>query len=329
MTDIYAGMDIGYAYTKLFSDRCNPVAIPSVTGTADEARFSMGETSVISIEIDGKSYFVGDAAILSSRISLRREERSWIDTPEYKAIFHAALSHLASVGKASMSIVTGLPVSYYAEDKDKLRDTLLGVHGINRHGRPPQEITVEKVVVVPQGMGVAVDAALSEDGLSIVDALVADGDVGIIDVGGKTTNFQRVHNMSDVRPQTDSVTLGSWDAVRAAKEPVQNICPDAEYGDHEIAAALAIGSIRYKGGSIDIRDATNSVIEPMADGIIARAAQLWDNFTKLDVVIVAGGGATVFGEAIKSKIEHENVRIAPEPMFANVRGYYKLALRMK
>lgn len=325
---IRVGLDIGYAFTKVVSSKAPPFFFPSVTGTVDRAKFSVEGDKTTAVIVDEEEFFVGESAVVFSGVDTRLEERTWINTPNYKAILHVALSQITAMQNPTAAVVTGLPISYFS-DKDKLTEIIAGEHRIKRHGRPEQIFNIERVIVIPQGMGVAVDSALSEDAQEIKDPLVADGDVGVIDIGGKTTNFQLVHQMSDVSSRTFSMEIGSWDVVRAMRETVANLCPDAKYRDHELAEAISAGEIKYSGRKISVRDEVRNVASEMASGIISRASQAFDNFTKLDAVIIAGGGATVFGDILVARIPHDEVRVAINPMFSNVNGYYKVALRIK
>lgn len=326
-TDVYIGLDIGYAFTKVISSISNPLFFPSVTGTVDYSKFAIDGDTVTAVEIDGTEYFVGESAIVFSGVDTRLEERTWIRSPHYKALLHTALSQITALTNPTATVVTGLPISYFS-DREYLEEIIGGKQVIKRHGRPEQVFEIERVVVIPQGMGVAVDAALTEDAATVKDNLIAMGDVGVIDIGGKTTNFQLVHKMSDVSSKTFSLEVGSWDVVKAIREPIANLCPDAKYRDHEIAQAISTGEIKYSGKKISVRNEVKIVVEEMVGGIIARASQAFDNFTKLDAVLIAGGGATVFGDTLVERIPHEEVRVAVNPMFSNVNGYYKVALRM-
>jgi plasmid segregation protein ParM len=326
MTDIYAAFDIGYAYTKLYAGEDIKVRFPSVVGTPDWARFSLNDAAVVAVTVGDVEYFVGDSAIIGSQFSERSEDRDWISTPEYMALFHAALSLVAGMSSATMYLVTGLPIAYYRKDKDALEQTLTGEHVVRRTGRTPQTIVVEKALVIPQGMGVAIDAALTMEAL-VGDTLIAEGDVGVIDIGGKTTNFQRVHQMADVAPETASIALGGWDAVRAMSGIIEEVAPGGKYEDHEVSAALANRSIRYKGKTVLIEEEVYKTIVPMAGSIAAKANQLWSGGAKLDAIVIAGGGASLLGEMVSAELDHGEIRIVEDPMYSNARGYYKLALR--
>ena len=330
MTDLYIAFDIGYAYTKAISSDRPMFMCPSLVGKPDHG-WSLGESSTITIQIGDKEYFVGDSALVGSRFTERSEDRDWVHTPEYMALVHTALSQSTGITVANVFAVTGLPTAFYKEKEylEGFEQTLKGEHIIRRKGRPPQTMMIENLIVVPQGIGVAIDVALSDDALTVRNEEAANGNVGIIDVGGKTTNFQRVNQMNEVSPETDSISIGSWDAVREIRPTIYTLTKGAEYEDHEIAKALAVGSIKFRGKPISIAERTQEIAKDFAGSIVSRANQAWDGGAKLDAIIIAGGGSSVFGEAIKSQLEHDNITVVDDPQFSNVRGYYKLALRAK
>ena len=99
-----------------------------------------------------------------------------------------------------MRIVTGLPVSFYA-DKDGVREKLLGEHRVQREGRSAQVLKVTDCRVIPQPFGSLLSLALDNQG-RIVDNGLATGVVGVIDIGGKTANLLSVNRLSEIGRET-------------------------------------------------------------------------------------------------------------------------------
>src|SRR5690606_6576381 len=130
---------------------------------------------------------VGEGAMTQSRFVNRREDRAWIESDEYYHLFLAALTELTSATVADLVLVTGLPVAFY-NDKATLQRRLLGVHKVTREGRHAQTFKVAECRVIPQPFGALLAAALDDRG-RVADQELATGAVGVIDVGGKTTNL--------------------------------------------------------------------------------------------------------------------------------------------
>lgn len=319
------GIDLGYANIKIVW-KGGEKQFPSIVGTPEESAFSaLGEAGSFSIEIENKLYNVGEVAIEQSRFVSRHETRSWFESTEYLVLFHAALATILSAA-ADVQIVTGLPVAYYKADKDALKDRLQGVHHIKYNGKDVFTINVSKCTVIPQVMGTLMSEVFSGEG-KIANGKLATGHVGVIDVGGKTTNILHSHNMGDIDPETVSITMGGWDAVRALHPVIEDKCPDVGYADHEVSQAIVNGHIKYRGEQVDLSNEISGILTPMASEIIAKANEIWDGGgAKLDAILISGGGANLLGEQILNQLQHANISIVDNPVFANAAGFYKFAL---
>jgi plasmid segregation protein ParM len=316
------GLDVGYSAVKAVSGN-RRVTFPSVVGTPDKARFSLdGSTAIVLIH--PVNAMVGEEAIAQSRFLNRREDRGWIEGDEWYSLALASLTELTSATVADLVIVTGLPVTFYA-DKAIVRDRLLGDHKVQREGRRAQSLRVSDCRVIPQPFGALLSATLDDRG-RIVDQALAAGSVGVIDVGGKTTNVLSVNRLSEISRETASVNVGAWDAVRAVKTWLADHCPDLELRDHQIMEAIIARQVRYYGEPVDLGPAVDAALNPMAEQVIAEATQLWNGAAGLDVILVTGGGALLLGPAIKAHYRH--ARTVKEPVWANALGFWRLAQRV-
>ena len=325
------GMDIGYANIKVLADGGVKAIIPSIVGTPNEARFKLvGKDEYIIVQdAAGEMHNVGLGAIEQSRFTARQEDRGWIHTNEWDVLLRAALSTLHKVGMTEALVVTGLPVAFFSQDRDEMRKLIEGTHTIQLKDAAPVIINVTRCLVIPQGMGTVLDAGLDASG-NIANPAVANGRVGVIDIGGKTTNLLHAHKMGDVAPETDSIALGGWDAVRAIRDPLQTLCAGVDYKDHEVADAIQAGHINYRGKPLDLSEIIAKTFDPMAAQIVAKARQLWaGEGAKLDAILLSGGGSTLLGGRIMQALGHSNITVVNEPVFSNVRGYYKLAIRAR
>jgi plasmid segregation protein ParM len=237
----------------------------------------------------------------------------------------AAFSELTTASRTDLVVVTGLPVAFYS-DKEMLRDRFLGEHRVVREGRRTQVFRVSRVRVIPQPFGSLLSVALDDKG-TVADLDLSTGRVGVIDVGGKTTNLLSAHRLAEVGRETASVSVGAWDAVRAVRAFLSERCPGQfDLRDHQVADVIASRGVSYYGERLDLSAEVDDILSPMADQVIAQATQLWNGGAGLDAVLVTGGGALLLGEAIKGHFPH--ARIVDEPVFANAIGYWKLAQRL-
>jgi PRTRC genetic system protein D len=317
------GIDLGYSAIKMVSDQRRKT-FPSVVGTPDLGRFSLGEQENHIVLNAPEHVSVGEGAMTQSRFVNRREDRAWIESAEYYHLFLAALTELTTATVADLLVVTGLPVAFY-NDKAALRERLVGVHKVTRRGRHAQAFKVGECRVIPQPFGALLAAALDDRG-RIADHGLATGSVGVIDVGGKTTNLLSVQRLSEIGRETESVSVGAWDVVRAVRSFLADRCPNLDLRDHQVMEATVARQVRYYGQPMDLKPVVEAALEPMANQVIAQASQLWNGGAGLDAILVAGGGALLLGPYLKAHFRH--ARVVSEPVFANAEGYWKLAQRL-
>jgi len=314
---ISVGIDIGYNATKIFSNGSKDFvkySFPSVVGTPDLSRFQTFKEEELIVEYEERKYLVGEDAVEKSRMVQRREDRNWIYSTEYQVLFLAALGKMQP---GMISIVSGLPVTFYEDDAPKLKEILTGNFGEWQ----------TKSVIIPQPFGTLFDVIYDLKGNPTPGANeLLDGRLGILDCGGKTTNVQTVLRGRDLAKDSVSVNLGGWDLVRAMKEEINSICPDLELRDHEVARAIRKGHINYYGKDVTLVDTIAPIAHEMANEIIAQASQIWESGANLTGVLVTGGGALLLGDYIARHFPH--AKIVDDPIFANAKGYYKQALRM-
>jgi plasmid segregation protein ParM len=320
------GIDLGYSSVKAIGGTGRAITFPSVVGTPDKGRFSLNGNKDIVLDVPGDGMcLIGESAIMQSRFIDRREDRGWIEGDAYYKLMLAGFTELTAATVCELVVVTGLPVTFYANDRDSLRDRFLGEHRATREGRRTQLFRVVDCRVIPQPFGALLSVALDSKG-QVADQDLATGAVGVIDVGGKTTNLLSVNRLSEIGRETSSVNVGAWDVVRAVREHLTGFCPNLDLRDHQIAHAVIRRSVRYYGELVDLGPLVEATLEPMAEAVIAQATQLWSGAAALDAILVAGGGALLLGPCISRHFPH--ARTVKDPVFANAMGYWKLAQRI-
>lgn len=321
---MYAGIDIGYDSTKVASGE-RRAAFRSVSGTPERSRFSLNGSHNGDIRLvdEGQTWLVGDAAVTHSRFLHRREDPGWFRSADYRRLLLAGLAQLTAGTAVRLQVVTGLPVATYEQGKDEVRALFLGSHRVELEGRPPQRLEVTACRVIPQPFGTVLSLALSDAG-RIWDRALAEGPVGVIDIGGKTTNLLSVAGFSEVSRETTSLNAGAWDAVRAVGEHLAHLCPELELRDHQLMDALRERAVYHYGQRIDLAPVVAETLDRLAGTVIGAAGQLWGNGARLRAILLSGGGAHLLGERLRAEFRH--ARLAPEPRFANASGYYKLAV---
>jgi len=323
---MYTGIDIGYNATKAVTDK-RRTTFPSVVGSPDRASFTLNGGNEAAIVLLSPSHvLIGEEAVQQSRFLNRREDRRWIDSGEWLALFLAALTELTSGSPVDVEIVTGLPVSFYS-DKEQVQQRLLGEHRVQREGRRGQLLRVVNARVIPQPFGSLLAEVLDERG-QIQQRDLAQAAVGLIDIGGKTCNLLSVSRLSEIGRETTSVNIGGWNLVRAVRQWLAQHYPGLDdLRDHQLAAAIQARSLHYYGEPVkDFPAVANDLAADLARQILSEASHLWNGGATLDAILITGGGALLLGEHIRRHWGH--ARLVSEPVYGNAVGYWKLARRL-
>jgi len=317
------GIDIGYAFTKIAVNSHTGI-FPSVVGSPETASFSLTDTHRIALETDDGLVQVGQAVLDQSRFVSRPEDRGWISSDEYRWLYLAALSESTTTFYASnVMVVTGLPIAYYRDDKETLRSVMLGEHRIQREGRKEQRFVVTECRVIPQPFGTLFSAAFDPNG-EVVDPDLLTGRVGIVDIGGHTTNLLSAHKAQDIDRETGSVDMGAWDIVRSVKEYLATCTPGLAPSDYDVIEAIKNKSILYLGEDIDLTDAVEESLRHFRRQVIAEATHLWNLGEALKAILITGGGAHLIGPDLLAHFSrHKNVQVVDSPVFANSIGYVR------
>ena len=316
------GLDIGYSVVKAIADG-RKISFPSVIGTPEYSLIDLRENDRSISIVYPSNTLVGDEAIMHSRFIQRREDRAWIESDEYYMLFLAALTELEAGTWTSVRIVTGLPVAFYS-DRNKLRDRLMGEHKVQRKGKPVQTFVVSECRVIPQPFGTLLAAALDDFG-KIEDTDFAKSMVGIIDIGGKSTNIFTVDRLAEISRKTASVNVGGWDVMRVIKTQILERFPELDLRDHQVVDAVMHRKLKYFGETVSLNTAIEEIVAPMADQVIAQVTQLWDRGANLDIILMTGGGALLLGDRLKQVFR--NAKVVPDPVFANSLGFWKFSQR--
>lgn len=319
-----SGIDIGYDSTKVVTEN-RPSRFPSIVGTPEQGRFSLnGSHKDVILTVNGRKQLIGEGAIHQSRFINRREDRRWIESDEYYSLMLAAFSELTPATFAEMRIVTGLPVSFWQQDMETLKSRFMGDHRIEREGRKNQTIRVTSCVVIPQPFGPLAYATFNERG-EIQDRELAEGRIGVIVVGGKTTELLSVNKLSEIGKETASVDVGGWDVVRGMRDYLADRCPELDLNDHEIVEAIKSKEVKYYGETVSLTEPLNEITQPLSNQIIAEASKLWNSGARLDTILAAGGGVHLLGRRFVQHYKH--TRVIENPVYSTALGYWKLAQR--
>jgi plasmid segregation protein ParM len=323
--------DVGYSHTKVATSGKRTI-FPSIVGEVQQAHYDLdlvrrnGRSGYIQVQVQDGSWLVGEAALEQSGSRSNRQDRGWIKTPEYLALQLAAITELtSSTGGYTIRLITGLPINYYG-DHQCLEALLLGDHQVKRAPRPKsQKIEISKVVVLPQGLAAVLSEALDDKG-KIRSGPIAEGTVGMIDIGGHTVNLATFKQLREIARQTVSINLGMWEPLTDIGRRINDAYPGQNLVDHEITNAVLAGKVKHFGQDYDISDIFDEVLRPFTRSILSEVTKIWGSAARFDSILLVGGGAQIVGPAVIAEYPH--AQVVTNPQWANVEGYLKFGQRM-
>ncbi len=325
--DILA-VDIGYGYTKGMTSR-GQVILPSVVGSAEAIRFDMDLTASrgVILEVDGRDFFVGEQAILQSGSVAQTLDVTRTGSVEQKTLFYAVASDLVKTTTDRLVVVTGLPVADY-DDRNRaaLREMLAGEHTVTRRGKHTRRFVVEHVYIIPQAVGALYALILNRAGV-LVDGDLAQGRVGVVDVGTLTTNFALMERLQYIETGSGSITQGMGGVIqKVAKDLKRRHGIDWGQRLQRVDQAIRARAVEVYGDRVNIAALVDPHVDTLADALVSNARTLWGSGADLTAVVLTGGGAHEVAPAFRKVYPH--VRTAwGDPQFTNVTGYLRAGIR--
>ena len=307
------GLDVGHSAVKVtstFHRQIIKTAVCHAIQISDEseARRALNDTYDVP---GGGRYFVGDTALVqgvhAAELGL---SDGWIETPEYAALMLAGVRKVknAAGGNDPSALVMGLPASLYARQKQQLLDLATSLFG-----------TGMKLLVVPQSY--APYAGLKLNNLGMPDRRYANTtSLAVIEVGYYTTDFAMI---IDERPVERANV--SCSGVRVAVEALaralsaQGIAADT----HECEQALAARSIKHFGQQKAIGDLVDAASAALVTEVADAASRLFEQHArKMDAIVLAGGGARLVEDRLRSK--WPNMIVPEDARFAVAEGLRRI-----
>lgn len=324
------GIDVGYGDVKLifYDDRRRPVTIvfPAILGRAeDRAKINVGlggrRRRIQTVEYQGQVYFVGEGALLESRLHSARQDAERIGSVEERVLMLAAL---ARAGISHALVVTGLPVLWW-DRRRSLVNSWLGEHTLLVDGKS-QTLTVHEVRPVWQPLGTFYARFLDDAGSACHDEATLRAGCGIVDVGLNTTDLSGLENLQPVPIWSSGVRVGVRDALEVISAHLEQ-----QYGVRrplgELALALRTGrAIAVYRDRVQLDGLASSAIESLAQQIVSEASRQWGQADRFHCILVTGGGAALVGKAVARAFPH-NAEVMPQPGLANALGFARFAQR--
>jgi plasmid segregation protein ParM len=323
-------LDIGYGYTKGMTAK-KQGCVASLVGPAEAIRY---ESDVhpengkgIVLEVNGRSYFVGEQAEVQSASASQTLDVTRTGSKEQKALFYAVSSDLIPTTAEQVAVVTGLPVGDFdPRRKALLKDMLAGQHEVVRQGKHRRCFEVTSVYIMPQAFGSLYALVLDRRG-KLIDGDLADGRVGIVDIGMHTANFILADRLRYVEVGSDSITSGMG-------ELLQKVAKDLKR-EHDLDWSLQLGrvdravrerTVESYGAVVNIAGLIQPHLEALADTVVSKARTLWGPAADLRAIVLTGGGSHELAPYVRKVYTHTRT-VGGDPQFANCTGYLRIGLR--
>ena|ERR1039457_3047131 len=323
------GLDIGYGNTKVvYANGSGPLTVKqfrSVVGTKGDIGATMEsgfKNEILSVDIDGETYFLGATAEQHSSRQLNERDKGWITTPAYKALVKYAL--LEATGgreiKGHNQIVTGLPVKYFNTDCGKIEKVIKDVaSGIGL------EAEVESVY---QPFGTYMNMILDTNGQVFnLNSSDVTGRLGILDIGFYTADLITIEKRQVTKDLSLSIESGISTALVAIQK---DILESDEFGQRQTSLYEIENAIRNRylikvfGKDVSIRDVAEKRLKELVAELSSKARNVWHNGADFEKIVISGGGAEMLSHLWKL---YPHAFVMQEAGQANATGYCKYATR--
>lgn len=329
-TPIVRAVDVGYGHVK-FTDgrdaegsRILTDSIPSQSPPAQrhgkKESLAMGRRDTFIVPVGGRLFEVGRDV----RLALHSNHESEVldgDFPlsdPYAARLYGAVNYmLPSLPSRTIDVlVLGLPLNTFPKHHEALAKKFVGPHVINERG---DTIDIKHCCVYPQPFG-SYSSYIAETTKPLDRSPMAL----IVDPGYNTVDWFVCHGTVANEIRSDAVQRGMGAVLRAiADDIIKKNGYDAQPAEvvRLIDRALVSGrGLEMYGTPLDLKDymaAGNDVIEEAAQAVKNNVGSGSD----IDVILLSGGGASIYYQAIASKFPMHRVELLASPALANVRGF--------
>lgn len=324
------GVDVGNGHVKI-AGPAGTVGFPALLAKAPAER-PTGMTALdlerITVTFGGQRFWIGQQA-QRARLPQTPFQRDRVQSLPFRMLFFAGLglyAWRAGLDDIAVAVVTGLPVlSYSTEDMfQEFRDAVEVVRFWDGT-KALATITVRVVALqdIPQPMGTVLDGYLDERG-QVRQPEWARGRHGVVDIGFGTVDLAAVDPGLRYNPDLSAgYTHGMYalyDLVRRRVFAEYHV----ELALAELHAVMADRTLVLAGQTHDVSGIIEEAAEQAAAQIWSDVNLAWPNLESFLSLTLAGGGVHVLGDRLQAAFP-AFTRVAPDPQWANARGFAKAA----
>ncbi|MFW5891432.1 MAG: hypothetical protein ACOCUI_04355 [bacterium] len=328
------GLDLGYGQVKC-TDGLKNVKFQSVIGNMGSSDYQIDTSNKKNscfVNYEGEDYIVGNLAntvSINPRQNTLSKKSANIKDEIIKALTAIVLTEPDKMVH-NVNIVTGLPVLYFNEQYNELKQNLLGSHllTIVLDDYPSfKTINIENIEVIPQGIGALYNEILDNDAL-VKNSELANQYIGIIDIGYKTTDLVVMDSLVNAGHLGDTINTGMKEAFIELKKLIsKNFKVNKKLID---MPEIAINNvIKLSGKEKSIGNLVHNSYKPVAQTIFSHIQDMWGDLRELDAILLTGGGAKALDYEFRQILNKQdllndiNYIICEKAEFGNAYGDYK------
>lgn len=320
MNTTIRAVDVGYGNTKYSLSHSREgeipcgvfasIVAPAMDGDLSDGAIARRNTAVI--HINGCDYEVGpDAELVTGAHAARVLHSEFLGTSEYIALLRGALRYMEL--ETIDLLVVGLPVSYISNKAAALRSLAEGTHVLS----PTHSVHVVKALVLAQPLGGLAYHAMTR---GLYGRFLQTRNL-IVDPGYYTVDWLTTKGLQPLPKRCGSFAGGVHAVTRAVARAVAN---EERIPLDELPlldAALRDGYLTLFGRRTPLQprhlEMARSVTEEAAHAIANSVGAGRD----IEAILLVGGGANLYREALAQRFARHSVQIVREPVLANVRGF--------
>lgn len=324
------GIDIGFGFSKCLGDD-KSVIFKSLLGDAVEMPFWSdfgldGSNEYLYATIDNTTYFIGELAEHQSNVRHFTLDQEKMLADFVKVLALTGAGYIAN-DKGPINVVSGLPVVFFKQNKKRFVELLKGPHEITFKRVDGDSITkkivIDKVIMVPQPVGSALNLLLDDDG-KIINKRLAEKKIGVVDIGFRTTDLTILDHMQYIDRGSRTLDIGMSKAFNVISTKLRERS-GVNVELYRMYEAVKSGSIKIRGQEYNFTSIRDQVYTRLAESIANEIDRLWSEDWDTDTIIFTGGGSLEVVRYLTPLITGNMIplRSDVDARYNNVKGYLK------
>lgn len=330
------GMDLGNGMVKIRAlDKKTGEPYISVLPSAWAYRKDVGD-QVHSKQLDLDTFYIDDVPYVWGHdidrvggIKITYGHHNRYKTEAYKIMIKIALAKVVHdldiPATEKIHLVTGVPSGETGTDceEDIVKAFMgenKGVHEVDVN-EDEHVFRIAEVEVMSQPVATVIGRFLDEEGY-IGDNEYSELKVGVIDIGGGTTDLDIIDNLQRQK-EFHSVPKGFTDVYNSIRATIQKRYPSHTVTDYELIGCLK--EKKYKPSKrseeVDFTTAMNAGVQEVTIDVQQAIVSKWKDQIDIDEILLIGASAKIFEEGLSNVVS--GLTIPDNHHVSNVEGYFR------